>query len=578
MAVTWWERDPKRYESEIAELQRAGIRYERDEEAFADGRLRLRVFPIVDGAELPLVAAFPDFYPWFRFEVLAQTLNLPHHQHALSKAVCLIPRTTGSWRPGSDRLADFLVERLPLVIKSGSSNEIDAVAGVEEHQAEPYSDYYGYLDNTLVLVDSTWKIPDGLERGHLVIKCEESVWGHGPTPWFRGAVAKIKDGSGNTLVTANPLVTEHFSTSVPALWVRLPKPPRAGTPEAVFDEIASADTRPVPSSSGPTIRCAIFPEEHRWRGDANPLGIGWVFAVRRETGNKKQRRIQTFLARVGRFGSTDFRQRVPSIKDLDTTTAAIFGLGCIGAATAIELARAGIGELRVWDHDFVDPATVVRWPLGMVAAGLLKVKAVADFVAKHYPYTKVLGWNGRIGAVRDGGPSNADTLDETLAGANLLIDATAEYGVQYFLAEQARMRAMPYIGIDATQGAWGGRILRVLPGVTEGCWWCVQSARENGGVPEPPVDPAGLVQPEGCADPTFTGAAFDLGEISLAGVRTAVEILLPEAPGNPPREAAWNLAVLALRDERGIRTMPQWTTSRVRRNPKCTLCGPDKAK
>jgi hypothetical protein len=159
LGAPWWERYPERYASELRELELAHIRYERDEVAFAAGFLRLRVFPVIDEEELPLVATFPELYPFFKFEVAAPTLDLLHHQHPASKTLCLLPRGTEWWRPDSDRLASLLSEQLPRMLDAAKAEDPSSFAEVEEHQGEPYSDYYSYAPESLVLVDSRWSIP-----------------------------------------------------------------------------------------------------------------------------------------------------------------------------------------------------------------------------------------------------------------------------------------------------------------------------------------------------------------------------------------------------------------------------------
>lgn len=119
MKRPWWELHPDRYQDELEQLRRAGIRFEIDEAALRLGRLQLTLYPLVHGEELKLIAAFPDFYPWFRFEIHAPELQLPYHQHAIAKTLCFLPRDTSYWKPSTDRLAAFLTDRLPDVLTAG---------------------------------------------------------------------------------------------------------------------------------------------------------------------------------------------------------------------------------------------------------------------------------------------------------------------------------------------------------------------------------------------------------------------------------------------------------------------------
>jgi len=115
----WWVRQPERYEYELAQLDAAGIDYSMDEVARDEGILRLDLsIPGEEGESLKLQVTFPDLYPYFRFEVRAPEIDLPHHQNPFSKNLCLLGRSTRHWNT-SDTLAKFIRERVPLVLTAG---------------------------------------------------------------------------------------------------------------------------------------------------------------------------------------------------------------------------------------------------------------------------------------------------------------------------------------------------------------------------------------------------------------------------------------------------------------------------
>ena len=158
-----------------------------------------------------------------------------------------------------------------------------------------------------------------------------------------------------------------------------------------------------------------------------------------------------------------------------------------------------------------------------------------------------------------------------LEGVDLVYDATAEVGIQHLLADLAIERSIPYLCISTTPGAWGGLVARIRPQHTEGCWICLQNALTDGTIPSPPFDPAGGVQPKGCADPTFTGAGFDVGQVALAGVRLAVATLSAGTNGGYP-DVGWDVVVVSLRDPDRRMIAPQWETFSLARHPSCS-CG-----
>ena len=331
----------------------------------------------------------------------------------------------------------------------------------------------------------------------------------------------------------------------------------------------------------------LYPEERLWRGfGSSGMGDAWLFAVEFKPSlygkaKKKPKQEGThYLVRSGLAGSGDFAARIPELAPLRSHTVAVFGLGCLGAPSAIEFARANVGELRLFDRDFIDPPTIVRWPIGLSAAGYAKAQVLHTFIGYNYPHTRVTGARVIIGGTRSlDAPAEQDFLAEQLNELSLIYDASAEYGVQRFLAERAAELAIPYVGVQTTAGGWGGLIVRIVPGQTEGCWMCLQLARdpnetdENSRIPSPPADPRGdEIQPAGCANPTFTGANFDTMEVALAGVRVAVSTLISDSSSNHYPGYDWDVAILKLRDETGALLMPTWQTFRLRKHPACPAC------
>jgi molybdopterin/thiamine biosynthesis adenylyltransferase len=281
-----------------------------------------------------------------------------------------------------------------------------------------------------------------------------------------------------------------------------------------------------------------------------------------------------FFIRAARAGVSDVNFRVPELSPLRDSTIALFGLGCLGAPSALEFARAGVGTLRILDHDYVDPGTMARWPFGLAAAGLPKTAAIAEFIRSHYPRTLVQEYAHRIGAPRftptDARPE-LEVLEEMTRNATLIYDATAEIGVQQCLADLASQLRIPYISVDATHGAWGGKIVRIRPQHTEGCWLCLRYAMEEGSLVPPPDNPNGELQPLGCADPTFTGAGFDLQQIALAAVRMAVSTICQSTLDGYPAIAA-DVQMVHLRGPDGSAIAPQFIDYHLPRHNQCPRC------
>lgn len=567
----WWERFPAVYEEEISQLEAAGIPFTRDQGLWDAGVLQLRLHPRVDGREVELIATYPDLYPYFRFEVRAPgEANLVRHREPFGGVLCLIGRRGENWQV-DDRLAWFIQNQVPKVLRLGTAtaDENDLEAG-EEHQGEPFSEYYPYARDALLVIDSAWKLPSDVHAGTLRLLVEPRTDGI-----VRGVVAEVRDCSGNVL-SAYPAPDVIYSQRLEARWFRVPTVIQESDPEealAAVAEIHDDARRPRPQRLGSVVvdvNAVIFPEEVRWR----EAGDGWFFIVRAQAARQpNQRRTPAgyYFARAGRAGVNDLVQRVPELEPLRQRTIAIIGLGGLGAPSALEFARAQVGTLRLCDHDFVDPGTSVRWPLGVPAAGISKVR-LGSFIEQQWPFVKAEQYVHRLGGFPAGPDDQRDInfVDEFLDGVDLVYDASADLGVQYFLSEQARDRGVAYIALDATVGAWGGKIVRVVPEVTEGCWLCSRAAFDAGTIHLPPADPQGDVQTAGCADVTFTGSAFDLLPIVAAGVRLAVATVSPADSGYP--DVDWDVGVLSLRNQSGVPTPAAWTTHRLERHSRCPVC------
>ncbi len=570
MLKPWWQQFPGRLEYEVEELKRIGAVVQRNERLFQEGRVELVVQVVLGGEELKLNVRFPDLYPYFRFEIIAADLELSHHQNPFLKNLCLINSPTENWRT-TDTVASFIRERLPLVLQTGRSDSKEEAAGLEEHQAEPITTFYRYQKDSIVFVDSSWTLDPSIRRGQLILGVDPRG-----SPILRGAVHEIQRGQGTVVARANPAILRLHALTIPGRWIRTTEPVREDRIGHFLDILYSHDDRlrePKWRAVGDSeldVIGVIFPEETRWRGGQD----GWVFVVRvrrDRKGFRPGRYWDGYLARPGWAGRQDMFARVPELGTLSQKCVAVIGAGCIGAPSVLEFARAGVGKLHVIDGDFVEPGTVVRWPFGLAAAGKSKVEVLKDFVRSHYPYTEMTCWNHRLGDAIGDQESDLTVVEGFLAHADLVYDASAEIGVNRFMSDMARERKIPFITISTTPGVWGGRVTRIIPSHTEGCWLCLQRATMEDVIPAPPFDARELVQPTGCSTPTFTGASFDATEVSLAGVRTAVSTLCAGDDKTYPG-FEWDVAVLSLRDSSGRPMPPTWNTYRLSKHPACGTC------
>jgi adenylyltransferase/sulfurtransferase len=153
---------------------------------------------------------------------------------------------------------------------------------------------------------------------------------------------------------------------------------------------------------------------------------------------------------------------------------AIVGCGATGSALASLLARAGVGELRIIDRDYVEHSNLQR-------QNLFDEADAAECIPKAIAASrKIAAFNSQILAdprVSDLRPEN---ITELLAGADLILDGTDNFETRYLLNDYAIREGIPWIYVAAV-GSYAAT-MTIIPGETA-CLSCVF-----------PQSPAGLVE------------------------------------------------------------------------------------
>lgn len=318
----------------------------------------------------------------------------------------------------------------------------------------------------------------------------------------------------------------------------------------------------------------IIPEETSRRKE----GEGWVFMSRITKKEKKGSTIKhnnsAIFIKAGRAGIDDLSVRAPELKAIRDKSIGIIGLGCIGAPSAIEFSRTLAKELRILDGDTIDAGTAIRWPLGLLSAGRLKVTALLEFISVCYPQVNVIPIPHYLGRPHENNRAMSDitALDKLIKNVDLIYESSTLLTVGHLISTITWDKGIPLVTVSTTPGAWGGRIARFIPGKT-GCWRCLQHSLNKDGPQEfhitpPEFNENGRVQPLGCMSPTFTGAGFDTTSIALAGVRLSIATLLRGHSGGYP-DFNWDVAIVNLRNAEGAGIAPEWKTYELKVHPLC---------
>lgn len=157
------------------------------------------------------------------------------------------------------------------------------------------------------------------------------------------------------------------------------------------------------------------------------------------------------------------------------SSAVIVGCGALGTAAANLLARAGVGQLRIVDRDFVEPSNLQRQTLFDEAdARDALPKAVAA-------ERKLRAVNSDIeveGIVADLTPENAEEL---LHGFGVILDGTDNFETRFLMNDAAVKLGVPWIYAAAVAGY--GLTMTIRPGESA-CLACLLDSRPAHGTEE----------------------------------------------------------------------------------------------
>jgi len=139
-----------------------------------------------------------------------------------------------------------------------------------------------------------------------------------------------------------------------------------------------------------------------------------------------------------RFDRTAILIGESGLKILDRSKVAVFGLGGVGSYVVEGLARAGLGELHLFDFDQVDITNINRQLHALSGTvGRAKAELMAERVAEINP-------RARVSAGRDRYAPGA--WEAFLpAGLDYLVDAVDDVGAKVDLIVEARKRGVPVI-------------------------------------------------------------------------------------------------------------------------------------
>ena len=130
---------------------------------------------------------------------------------------------------------------------------------------------------------------------------------------------------------------------------------------------------------------------------------------------------------------------------LKAATVGIAGIGGLGSAIAVALARVGIGKLIVADFDVVEPSNLNRQQYFVDQIGILKTDAMISNLRKINPYVQVEAHTVKL---------TPDNLFPTFGNVDVMIEAfdRADQKAMLLQAFTAQKPDVPFIGASGMAG------------------------------------------------------------------------------------------------------------------------------
>jgi len=161
---------------------------------------------------------------------------------------------------------------------------------------------------------------------------------------------------------------------------------------------------------------------------------------------------QILISEIGREG----QERLKNAKIF------IAGAGGLGSPISIYLAVAGVGHIRIADHDVVDPSNLNRQILHWQGdIGRVKVESAEEKLSKINPYVKIEVISKTI---------DEASIESMIDGFDAIVDAMDNFPARYVLNRAAIRRNIPFFH-GAVRGL-EGRAMTIIPGKTA-CLRCM---------------------------------------------------------------------------------------------------------
>lgn len=228
----------------------------------------------------------------------------------------------------------------------------------------------------------------------------------------------------------------------------------------------------------------------------------------------------------------DYGARLHGLFEVDSLArvrVAVIGLGTGGSLIATQLARCGVGHMRLVDFDRLAVHNITRHVCGLDDVGRYKTRALRDLLLNISPVIAVETYEADI-------LKQPDVLRAAVAGCDLVVAATDSEDSKLAINRVCWPLDIPVVYGAVYNRAFGGDVFRALP--PEGaCYDCFYAVVTEFFAPPPTTadlapayaDPSRMT--DLVAEP---GLGIDVGVIALLMTRVALMTLLRSIPTTLP--------------------------------------------
>jgi molybdopterin/thiamine biosynthesis adenylyltransferase len=512
VSKTWFEKYPKLYEKQSDILKSCGFKL--NQEAFSKNRQIVFAGHSKVDPDRQLIVAFPQAFPSCApkiFDTPSSKLLTRHHRND-TRQLCLFSFSESNWN-ASLSVADALAEAENLISKFKAGS-----AMLERQPPEPLTRAVTYKPNAAMLVPppiSTFK--DFSKLKFLVGRFSGKFIYDGDFKRdTRGRGAILEATFGAEKMRCSRQYSNYLGSNgkeIQGDWFYLQNSP---TQENLHEVIK---------------KC--FQKIHGVK-KAQYYWLGLIF--NEEAGGDGQSRLTWLIVRASAAGEFHLIRtfpyieneryvRIPGLEGLEKKRVTIVGCGSLGSKIAVNLAASGVNRFHLVDCDYFEPNNSVRHELGVECFGLNKEHAL--LIGRLCSLNPAVAENSSSYNFQVGGINPFDREQQfykLVEESDLVIDTTAIHSVSRFLNELSFELRIPTLFATVTNGAWGGEIVRSIPGKTP-CWLCWLDQYYENNPPSAPESTSEIFAP-GCDQPTFTGTTYELGMVANLATSMAVDTLL----------------------------------------------------